>query len=315
MSGFGIELSSPMVSVIMNCLNCTQYLREAVDSVYAQTYPNWEIILWDNASDEDVHSALSGYDDRLRYFRGEKTVSLGEARNLAIAEAKGDLIAFLDCDDVWLSEKLEKGIPCFSDPQVGLVYSDWTLFNNKGYYRNRYNGSSAPQGWVFEHALLNNFTCLSTLIIRGSLVYLDGIKFDPQFTYIEDTDFLIRIARKWKIAYIPQALTKYRMHNASASCTKVQGFREEADIMIDKYITLFPEFADKYARRLRSVNAKDRAINYWQSGDRRIARHLLHGHLFGNWRYSMIYLSMFLPFPFVDWIRQRISRRATGYYQ
>ena len=101
---------SPAVSVIMNCLNAEPYLREAIDSVVAQTYPDWEIIFWDNASRDASGAIAKSYGERVRYFRGETTVPLGEARNLAIAEAKGRYLAILDCDDVWLPEKDRKSV-------------------------------------------------------------------------------------------------------------------------------------------------------------------------------------------------------------
>ena len=111
----------PLVSVIMNCLNCSRYLVEAIDSVYAQTYTHWEIVLWDNASQEELGKLLSHYDERLRYFRSDSTTPLGAARNQAMQHAKGEFIAFLDCDDVWLPGKLEAQLEVFSHKQVGVV--------------------------------------------------------------------------------------------------------------------------------------------------------------------------------------------------
>ncbi len=120
---------SPLISVIMNCLNCAKYLKEAIDSVYAQTYTNWEIIFWDNASTDRSAEIARSYDGRLRYFRGSETVPLGEARNRALEQARGEFIAFLDCDDLWMPQKLEKQLPLFDDPEVGLVFSDSIIFN------------------------------------------------------------------------------------------------------------------------------------------------------------------------------------------
>ena len=84
------QANQPLVSVIMNCLNSEKYLREAIDSVYAQSYRNWEIVFWDNASnDSSAEIAWSYRDGRLRYFRGETTVPLGHARNLALKHLFG----------------------------------------------------------------------------------------------------------------------------------------------------------------------------------------------------------------------------------
>ena len=99
---------TPLVSVIMNCLNGEQYLREAIDSVYAQTYDNWEIIFWDNASYDGTKKIAKSYDSKLKYFKSEVTSILGAARVLAVEKAKGEYFAFLDCDDIWYKEKLDK---------------------------------------------------------------------------------------------------------------------------------------------------------------------------------------------------------------
>jgi glycosyltransferase involved in cell wall biosynthesis len=302
------------ISVILNCLNSTAYLREAIDSVYAQTYTNWEIILWDNASQEDVKSFLSGYDERLKYFRGEKTVNLGEARNLAMSKATGELFAFLDCDDIWMPEKLSLCIPCFDDPEVGLVYTKWNIFNALGYCQTVSEGVSLPEGWVFKEILFKNFTCLSTLIFRSDIVHKDKIQFDPQFNYLEDTDFLIKVARKWKFAYVNVSLTHYRMHAASATATKVEGFREEMDMLIDKFSALYPEVKEKYADQLRAANRRDSAIDNWRKGERKIARNMIYPILKISPSNMLIYMAMYLPFKYINWIRQILFRRSRGYY-
>ena len=124
-------MAYPKVSIIMNCLNGEQYLKQALDSVFEQTYDDWEVIFWDNASTDKSATIAKSYGERVRYFKSSVTHPLGKARNLAMKEAMGDFIAFLDCDDIWLPRKLEKQMPLFKkDPQVGLVFSDMVVFDN-----------------------------------------------------------------------------------------------------------------------------------------------------------------------------------------
>ena len=99
--------SQPLVSVIMNCYNSDSYLKEAIDSIYAQTYSNWEIIFWDNASTDKSSDIAKSYDNKVKYYKAESTTSLGEARFLAVEKSIGEYLAFLDCDDYWLPEKLK----------------------------------------------------------------------------------------------------------------------------------------------------------------------------------------------------------------
>ena len=302
------------VSIIINCLNPGFFLLEAIDSIYAQTYYNWEIILWDNASTEDIQSLITSYDDRLHYFKTEKTVNLGEARNLAMSKAKGELIAFLDCDDIWMPEKLSNSISRFDDSEVGLVYTKWERFNASGYRQTVSEGVSLPEGWVFKEILFKNFTCLSTLIFRSDIVLKNKIQFDPQFNYLEDTDFLIKVAQKWKFAYVNISLTQYRMHAASATANKLEGFRKEMDMLIDKFSAIYPEVKEKYSYLLRAANRRDSAIDYWRKGERRIARHTIYPIIKISSRNALIFLAMYLPFKYIDWIRQRLFGRSSGYY-
>ena len=142
----------------------------------------------------------------------------------------------------------------------------------------------------------------------------DNIQFNPQFTYLEDRDFLILLARKWEFAYVSVSLTNYRMHAASASATKVEGFRREMGLLINKFSALYPEVAEKFADQLRALNRKDSAMDNWRKGERNKARHLIFGDLGVKPRLLLIYLAMFLPYNYIDWIRQKLFKRSIGYY-
>ena len=109
----------------MNCRNGEEYLREAIDSIYTQDYKNWEIIFWDNASTDNSASIAKCYDKKLRYFKSDNDLTLGAARNLAMAEARGEYLTFLDCDDIWFPEKLKKQT-LLLDTQSGadFIYSN-----------------------------------------------------------------------------------------------------------------------------------------------------------------------------------------------
>ena len=93
-------MNAPAVSVIMNCLNSSRDLREAMNSLMAQTFTDFEVIFWDNCSTDESPAIAQSYGEKVRYFRGESIVPLGEGRNLALAQARGRYLAFLDCDDL-----------------------------------------------------------------------------------------------------------------------------------------------------------------------------------------------------------------------
>ena len=107
----------PLVSIIMNVRNGAAFLREALDSVMAQSFADWELIVWDDCSTDDSAKIVSQYrDDRIHYFLSPDETPLGTARDRAIRQARGEWLAFLDQDDVWLPHKLAQ--------QMELVNND-----------------------------------------------------------------------------------------------------------------------------------------------------------------------------------------------
>ena len=130
--------NQPLVSIIMNCYNGEAYLDEALNSVVNQTYKNWELIFWDNCSTDNSSKIFKKFEDkRFKYFLSKKHTVLYEARNLAIEKISGEFIAFLDTDDIWLTDKLEKQIPLFADHYVGLVYGNCWLYNKKKLFKKK----------------------------------------------------------------------------------------------------------------------------------------------------------------------------------
>ncbi len=206
-------MQKPKVSVIMNCYNSSTYLREAIDSVYAQTYRDWEIIFWDNASTDNSAQIAKSYDEKLRYFHAEKTVPLGHARNLAIEKACGEFIAFLDCDDVWMPEKLEKQVDFLeSHDDVAMIYSDILSINEKGKLIENYlKNKKFYRGNIFNKLLTYNFIAILTVILRKKVLDDVGL-FDASYRIDEDYELFLRISESHKIDFIDEPLAKYRIH-------------------------------------------------------------------------------------------------------
>jgi glycosyltransferase involved in cell wall biosynthesis len=237
MDGSAANIRSTMVSIIMNCYNCSRYLKEAIDSVYVQTYGDWEIIFWDNVSTDNSAEIAKSYNSKLLYFRGDTNVPLGNARNLAIEKANGRYIAFLDCDDIWLPSKLEKQVSLFeANPDVKLVFSDSNVVNSK---RERmYNSFSVQQpfrGHVFNDLLLSyNFIPLVTAVIERSVLEDVGM-FDNRYKIAEEYDFFLRIAHEYPLDYVDETLAEYRVHDSNWSHKQDICIREELEI-INKWV-------------------------------------------------------------------------------
>lgn len=299
-----LQSSAPLVSIIMNCLNSAKYLREAIDSVYAQTYKNWEIIFWDNFStDQSSEIAKSYQDGRLRYFKGDKTVPLGYARNLAIEQCRGELIAFLDCDDLWMSEKLAIQVPIFLvDKEVGLVYSDTYFFNESGFQKRLFSDKTPYRGHCFPQLLNNYLISLETAVVkRCALDSLDNW-FDLNFDMIEEYDLFVRVGFDWKIDFSPEVLAKWRVHDQSLTWKKPDSFVHETRKMLEK-LQNQPQILRRYAQDLafawRSLAVAE-AKMHWKNGDGKTARKCIRNNSNRSVKACLIWGATFFPYSVIE---------------
>ena len=208
----------PLVSVIMNCFNGEKYLREALESVLAQTYSNWELIFWDNQSTDQSAELFKSYDDsRFKYYYASKHTLLYEARNYAVSRSHGEFIAFLDVDDWWDSEKLEKQIPLFNDPEVGLVYGNYWFENERKGTRKVRRCKQLPSGRILNELLNQYVVGLLTIVVRRQAFEGLGRPFDPQYHVIGDFDLTVRLAITWKLACVQEPIAHCRWHGANES--------------------------------------------------------------------------------------------------
>lgn len=234
----------PKVSVVMNCHNGASFLREAIDSVYVQTYPDWEIVFWDNLSMDHSPVIAKQYVEtgKLKYYRGEVFVPLGAARNEAIARATGDYLAFLDCDDLWLPEKLERQVSLLdANLRCGFVYADAYRITEQGVIVGRFSDTiEFLRGDRLYDLLRENFaSALSSIVIRRTALEEAG-GFRPQFNICEEYDLLLRIAERYAIDYIHDPLVKYREHGSNVSKDRALRTREVLEIL-DYWMTRRPD--------------------------------------------------------------------------
>ena len=292
-----MNISSPFVSVIMNCFNGEEFLNESINSVINQTYKNWEIIFWDNQSTDNSAKILQGFKDkRIKYFYSSKHTSLGEARNLAIEKAKGDLIAFLDVDDLWMKEKLEKQVPLFLDLQVGLVISNTIFFNEKGDIKTYYKNPPST-GFVFKETFGSYLISLETAIIRHPNTLKLDHWFDTRFEVIEEYDFFTRISMFWKIDYVDEVLGKWRIHDNSLTWKKSELFPKEKKIFLKKMIESYPEISKNNSDEIKKIKfriAFEEAMIFWKKRKTEKILKSLIPYLFYNYKSIVVILMSML---------------------
>ena len=128
----------PLVSIILNCYNSAKFLKKSINSVIAQSYENWELIIFDNFSNDNTELEILKFkkNKKIRYFKSKKLFNLYHARNLAIEKTKGSLITFLDADDWWLKDKLKLQVRYLDqNKDSNIVYSNLFLFYERSFIR------------------------------------------------------------------------------------------------------------------------------------------------------------------------------------
>ena len=299
------DSSVPTVSVIMNCLNCEKYLREAIDSVFAQTYEDWEIIFWeDNASKDNSEEIAKSYGDKLRYFRSDVSLPLYGSRNLALQKARGKYIAILDCDDMWLPTKLEEQIALLErDYGMGLVYSDAFIFNAKGKQKRKFEIHKPYRGNIFSELLLCNFINTQTVVIRKEAFDSMDHWFDGRLILSGDYDAYLRISYRWKVDYVDKPLARYRVHGNSISWRDGRKLLSvELDLVIENLRQIVSGFEDKYSegvRALKRLRDVQLSLLDWEDGDKRKARKRLNVYIHDGIYYLILSLLMYFPYRYV----------------
>ncbi len=259
------ETDSLLVSVIMNCYNGEQYLQAAIDSVFAQAYANWELVLWDNASTDgtrDIAMACAK-DERFRYFRAKVNTSLGTARNQAIHSARGDLIAFLDCDDRWLPDKLTQQVALLrSRPDVDFIYGNFYFTRPGNEHLHLGLKRRQVEGQVFAGQLRYFSINLQTVMVRKSALDALPELFDENLSLAEDYDLFLRVLYSSKAAYIHDPLVIYRMHSGMSSIRYAEKYPDELLYCINKLKALHPDMILRYSRQMAYLDAK---AAYWRA--------------------------------------------------
>jgi len=282
-------------------LNGEKYLREAIDSVFSQSYPHWEIVFWDNAGSDESGAIAKSYGEKIRYFRSESTTTLGMARNMAFSQCKGEYVAILDADDVWLPSKMERQVRLFmADAEVALVFCNSLFFDDCGDHENSFMRVQPRRGHVFPHLLRRNFISSETMMFRKRA--LDSIHplFHDDLSMVIDYDLSLRVAYYHKLDFVDECLSKWRMDPDSESHRKRALIYKEKRIMIERLKKCLPLVIDRYEEDIKASNHRNdfrMGIEAWKNGQVAEARKCFRGNLGRNAISTMLYLgTMIYPF-------------------
>lgn len=219
----------PLISVIMPAYNARPYLDQAIRSVLEQDYPHIELIVVDDGSTDGTPELAEQFGERVRVMR-QKNAGPAAARNRGIAASRGELIAFLDADDVWLPGKASMQVRYLQDhPEVGMVYGDFKHWSAQpdGTFPTPplLISQKAPNaifcehsGWIYTALLFDNVVHIITAMLRRSVTDKIG-GLDESLPTGEDYDFWLRISRQFRADKLDCTIAYYREHASGITKT------------------------------------------------------------------------------------------------
>ncbi len=251
-------METPKVSVVISTYNRSNRLKRAVASVLAQSFQDFEIIIVDDASTDATQEVVNGiHDKRLLYIKHTTNKGGSAARNTGIKIAQGPYIGFLDDDDQWLPQKLEKQFLKMNDAalHVGLIYGGSEIYDeNKKCVTRVY----PPQyrGNVYQHLLLKTIlSSVSSALVKKECFEKVGV-FDEKLTSCQDWDMWLRIAQDFEFDYVPEVLTRINIHTEHIS-TNYQSLIPGRTRMVEKHWEAFksrPEILLVHLKRLGKLH-------------------------------------------------------------
>jgi len=223
----------PKVSIITPTYNRARFIGAAVESVLAQTLPDWELLVVDDGSTDNTREVLAPYqaDPRIHYiYQPNQGQSL--ARNAALAKARGEFIGFLDSDDIWYFDKLERQLSAFeAHPQVHIVHGDEAIIDEQGRELSRDN-MRRYSGCITPQLLADNSVSITTaLVLRECFDTLGG--FDPKYGVADDYDLWLRFSARYRFHYEPGLVAGYRVMEDQISSDKGRRFAVNERIIWD----------------------------------------------------------------------------------
>jgi teichuronic acid biosynthesis glycosyltransferase TuaG len=235
-------MHSPLVSVIMPAYNADRFIEESINSLISQTYTNWELIIINDGSIDNTQAIAGKFaaaDERIIVIK-QSNKKAAAARNTGIAHAKGEWIAFLDADDLWVDNKLEKQLQlAFSNPNIGVVFTAGYSYYQADKLNLPYliieGLSSAADMYTLEYQ--GNYIPILSVIVKKTHVDTVGLQDESSSVAgCEDWDYWIRLALAGVTFYgMPDKLFYYRRHNTNVSNNQVLMLYAEANVLIKNF--------------------------------------------------------------------------------
>jgi len=254
-----------LISIIIPTYNSATFLKQTIDSVINQTYRNWELLIVDDGSTDDILEIVNpaiNKDSRIQYFESaENFGGPAKPRNIGIQHSKGEFIAFLDSDDIWVPNKLELQMECFSkNSDILLVGTNCQTFPN----------GISNELFLFKNKiisfnyLLNNRKGIitSSVLMKRKVIDLIGyFDEDKRLIAVEDTDFWLRLLKfqDYSVLIMKESLVKYRLHGNNISSS----FNVKNNLTYyDKLLVIYHKYENEASNLIQNIQSNLTQLNY-----------------------------------------------------
>jgi glycosyltransferase involved in cell wall biosynthesis len=251
------------VSVIVPTCDGEAYVRQAIESILAQTYAPFEVLVCDDGSTDGTVAVLESFGERIRLLRQENQ-GVSSARNHAAREARGSLLAFLDQDDLWEPDLLATQVALLeSDPECGFVFADSWVVDASGKLRGRRGEHLRYRaGHVFDALLDGNFVPIETLVTRTD-VFREVGGFSTRWRVLEDYALCLRIARTRPVHFTSRPLARYRVHDRNLT-RDMEAILVEYSRILAELDEEFPDLSDgERAHAARALAGRWRELAWY----------------------------------------------------
>jgi len=210
----------PLVSIIVPCHNSAKFITATLNSIIAQDYQSWELIIIDDKSTDDTREIVEKFvsnHSNVQFFPLPENMGVSNARNIGMAKASGKYIAFLDSDDIWLEKKLSRQVAFMEEKMLAMTFCAYNRINEDGAIIS--GVTPAPFSVGYEQLLSHNMIIFSTSMVLKSVI--GDLKFSPAGH--EDWIFFLQLFKKCKLGYgINEPLALYRIRKDSLSSNKMK---------------------------------------------------------------------------------------------
>lgn len=301
------------VTILMNCFNGEKYVREALQSVFHQTYKNFEVIFVDNCSTDNSLKIASDFGPKVKIIKTPQNMSLCQARVFARPYIQGDYFCVLDIDDLMMPTKLEKQVSVLeSHPDVGAVYSDTIYFKDSGEETRAYGEKEMPSGLIFSELLSHYFLSLETVMMRVSVLKEHNLYFSEKYNVSSDMELFVKLAYHAPFYYLPEALAKWRHGHVTESITQYESFPREYEQLLEDLEKMIPSFRETYKKEILSLQGvihNMKGVSAWKKGERKPAQDFFHRALPSGKKYFIPYfLSHFMSFSTYQRLRSMVRK-------